>query len=497
MKIHEKLTKPVKEAKYLDVENTDRYRSIIRLFYLNYEKLKYWMYQEEVYEELTEDSYFEGYTPEQCQQDLAVLKEWGNLATIQDTRKVTSIEEFKNKKFRYQLTETAVEVERMVIRLENLFIEGSSLEPTLLERLRISLARISEMRDENEEKIYGWWNDLNNDFIRLNQNYQDYMRELNSVKAEEMMKTREFLVFKDRLIEYLRAFVKNLQLNVSAIEQSLRIVDLGLITDILEKVTAHEMSIPRIDVEVNEDMIYERMKGRWKNIHNWFIGNASSASEASKVFDTTNEIIRKITRYATRLSEQSNSGANRREEYRKLADMFAHCKDIGEAHKLSSVVFGVEKPLHLKGDFPKETESINGGVYEEQPTVVMVSPRVRNYREKAKRSGIADHTREKEEVRLAMLQRLQEEKLLLESYIQDDRLDFAVLPEIQPQVRDVFLTWLSKGLENKDRIAKTEDGRKYRIEESNPGETCILQCSDGTFRMPTYVIIFESEKVRQ
>ena len=27
------------------------------------------------------------------------------------------------------------------------------------------------------------WNDLNNDFIRLNQNYQDYMRELNSVKS--------------------------------------------------------------------------------------------------------------------------------------------------------------------------------------------------------------------------------------------------------------------------------------------------------------------------
>ena len=140
MKIHEKLVKPVVEAKYLNVENTGRYRSIIRLFYFNYEKLKYWMYQEEVYEELTENPYFAAYTMEQCQQDLAALKEWGNLATIQDTRRVASIEEFKNKKFRYQLTETAVEIERMVIRLENLFIEGSSLEPTLLERLRIALA---------------------------------------------------------------------------------------------------------------------------------------------------------------------------------------------------------------------------------------------------------------------------------------------------------------------------------------------------------------------
>ena len=74
---------------------------------------------EDVYEELTDDSYFSEYTIEQCQQDLSVLVSWGNLATIQDTRKVTTIEEFKNKKFRYQLTETAVEIERMVLRLEN------------------------------------------------------------------------------------------------------------------------------------------------------------------------------------------------------------------------------------------------------------------------------------------------------------------------------------------------------------------------------------------
>ena len=98
MEITEKLIKPLKEANYLNVDNTDRYRPIIRLFFEHYEKLKYWMYQEEVYEELAEDPYFSGYTLEQCQQDLAALVSWGNLITIQDTRKVTTIDEFKNKK---------------------------------------------------------------------------------------------------------------------------------------------------------------------------------------------------------------------------------------------------------------------------------------------------------------------------------------------------------------------------------------------------------------
>ena len=492
MKIHEKLVKPVQEAKYLDVENTDRYRSIVRLFYLNYERLQYWMYQEEVYEELIEDTYFSSYTMEQCQQDLETLTRWGNLATIQDTRHVSSIEEFKNKKFRYQLTETTVEIERMVIRLENLFIEGASLEPTLLERLRFSLAKIEEMPEKDMEKIYSWWNDLNNDFIRLNQNYQDYMRELNSVKAEEMMKTREFLVFKDRLIEYLRSFVKSLQVNVTMIEQTLKKVQTEKVQHLLSQVTTYEMSIPRIEVEVDEQQIYEKMKGRWENIQKWFIGTNGMDSESMKVFDTTNEVIRKITRYANRLSEQSNNGANRKEEYRKLATMFAKCRNVEEAHKLAAVVFGIEKPLHLKGDFARQTESINSGVYEEEPQEILIQPRIRNYREKAKRYGIVDRTQEKEQVRQAMIQRLEDERRLLKSYIKDGRLEFAALPEIEPHVRDTFLLWLSKGLENKSHCAKTEDGQIFSILLEEPDKTCVLNCTDGTFRMPAYTIVFEN-----
>ena len=73
MQITDKLLKPVIESKYLTVENADRYRSIIRFFYLKYEKLQYWIYQEEVYEELKSHDYFSDYTMEQCQQDLAAL----------------------------------------------------------------------------------------------------------------------------------------------------------------------------------------------------------------------------------------------------------------------------------------------------------------------------------------------------------------------------------------------------------------------------------------
>lgn len=173
MQITDKLLRSLTEVKYLNADNVDRYRCIMRIFFKNYEKLHYWMYQEEVYAQMKEDPCFAEYRPEQCLQDLTTLTEWKNLNTIQDTRKVTSIEEFKNRKYRYQMSEYSVEIERLVVRLENLFIEGASLEPTLLERIRLSIQRFPEMAEQDEINVYTWWNDLNNDFVRLNQNYQD------------------------------------------------------------------------------------------------------------------------------------------------------------------------------------------------------------------------------------------------------------------------------------------------------------------------------------
>ncbi len=117
MQVSDKLIRPLTEAKYLNADNVSRYRCSMRIFFEHYEKLKYWLYQEEVYEEMIQDPFFVDYRMEQCQQDLMMLTEWKNLNTIQDTKKVASIEEFKNKKYRYQLKDEALirEKKRMSI----------------------------------------------------------------------------------------------------------------------------------------------------------------------------------------------------------------------------------------------------------------------------------------------------------------------------------------------------------------------------------------------
>ncbi|MCI5884370.1 MAG: TIGR02677 family protein [Clostridiales bacterium] len=493
MQATDKLTRALTEVKYLNADNVSRYRCIMRIFFENYEKLKYWLYQEDVYEEMIQDPYFSDYRMEQCQQDLAMLTEWKNLNTIQDTRKVSSIEEFKNKKFRYQMSEYSVQIERLVLRLENLSVEGASLEPSLLERIRHSLEKFSQMKEEEAANVYSWWNDLNNDFMRLNQNYQDYIRDLNSVKAEKMMQTKEFLVFKDRLIEYLRNFIKGLQRNVGAIEECLRAIGEQDKREVYNQIIEYEWQIPRMDMEVTREMIEENVKGRGRSIYEWFVAENGRENEAGKLFDATNEIIRKITRYAAQISEKNAIGANRREEYRKVAELFLRCETVGEAHKMSARVFGMACPFHLKGTKVRESDSMNQSVYEEKPEKILLRPRVRNYREKTKRSAIRSMTEEKRKAKEALIAQHRKDWEKIKKLEKDGKIDFSELPVIEPRIREILLKWLSDGLEDAEHISRTEEGRKYVIEQIKPNEKCVLRCEDGNLTMPRFIIVFQEE----
>ena len=493
MQVSGKLIRPLTEAKYLNADNVSRYRCIMRIFFEHYEKLKYWLYQEEVYEEMIQDPFFADYRMEQCQQDLMMLTEWKNLNTIQDTKKVASIEEFKNKKYRYQMTEYSVEIERLVIRLENLFIEGASLEPTLLERIRRSVERFPEMGERDKSEVYTWWTDLNNDFVRLNQNYQDYIRDLNSVRAEEMMHTKEFLVFKDRLIEYLRSFIKGLQRNVGVIEENLRLQSEELKKQVFEKVIDYELSIPRMEIEVSKEMIEQKIQGRYQSIYDWFVENEGQENEAGKLFDATNDIIRRITRYAAQLSEKNALGANRKEEYRKVAELFLRCQNVEEAHKMSAMVFGMECPQHLAGELIRETDSMNQGVYEESPFEVTLKPRVRTYREKSGRSAIRESAEEKQRTRRQMIEKQREDMRRLRELESDGKIDFSTLPVIESHVREILLKWISDALENPAGAATTEEGRHYMLDMSRKEERCVVHCEDGNFTMPRLAIVFQEE----
>ncbi|QXM06571.1 TIGR02677 family protein [Crassaminicella indica] len=495
MKLDISVKAQIDEAKYLATENTWRYRAIIRCMYKCYEKMKYWLYKEEIYEILKKYEEFADYSEDYLKNDLDSLVSWKNLIAVADTTKVRTVDEFKNRAFRYQLSPYTIEIERMLMKLENMTVENNaSLECTLVERFRELLERYDSIALKEDKEVYEWWKLLNKSFKELNQNYQDYISRFYSPKTEELMKTTEFLMFKESFIIYLRDFIRGLQLNSVLIKKLLKDISDDAIKKIIDKVLAHEKTIPNINTNIKEDEFIEIHQGRFRSIKDWFFTHKGKEPLIEQLIDNTNHIIRKITRFASQLADKRNNSANRKEEYRKIAKLFSECKDMEEANKLSSLVFGVFNTKHIKGDETRVTESINSSIYDEVPTKVITKPRVRTYREKIIKNPIIDKRAKKEERLKKILKKRKMEKELMERFILNDQIDFAKLPKLTQKDRVVLLRWLSKGKGSKKGLGKTEFGREYSVTKYDCQECIKIKCEDGIFTMPHYVIKFKKEE---
>ncbi|KYH35065.1 hypothetical protein CLTEP_10580 [Clostridium tepidiprofundi DSM 19306] len=495
MKIDNKVMKQIDEVRYLATENTWRYRTIIRTMYNYYEKMKYWLYSEEIYEQLKKNERFSDYSEEQLKNDLDALVTWKNLIAVADTTKVRTVEEFRNRKFRYQLSTYTIEIERMLLSLENMTVENNaSLEGTLVEKFCAILEEHREIIFKEDKEVYEWWKELNKRFKELNENYQDYISRFYSPKTEELMKTSEFLMFKENFIKYLRDFIKDLQLNSYTIKNLLTSIDSSEVDEIINKVLNHEKTIPSIGNTIKYDEFVDINRGRFQSIKEWFLSYKGNEPLVEQLIDNTNDMIRKITRFASQIADKRNNSANRKEEYRKIANMFYECSSIEEANKLSSLVFGVFSPKHIKANENRTTESINSSIYDEPPTEVITKPRVRGYREKLIKNPIVDKSYKKEQKLKEIMEKRKLESELMGKYIVNNEIDFANLPKISRKDRNILLRWLTKGRISRGSGSKTEFGRKFTIIKDKHTQTIELKCEDGIFVMPHYILKFEEEE---
>ena len=483
----------INETSYLSVPNAGTYRKIMRLFYREYEKMHFQLYKEDVYALLKEDDGFADYTLNQLESDLDALVKWKNLTPIQDPGKVYTIADYKNKQYRYTMSEYAVEIERLTIRLENLFVESASLSANFFVRLEKSLEEAETMQDAGLREVNEWWNLLQEDFKRLNQNYQDYLRDFYSGKAERLMKSVEFVLHKDKFITYLTDFVQELQHRSKRIEQLL-IRQIPLIEDIvLEKVIQSERDIPHAFLELQgnlEPSIRENVMGKWESLKRWFIDTPGKDCESRKVLKITNDIIRSIIQNAALIVQLQNWGISRKDDYQKFLEVFLKCESMEDAHRLSAHVFGIQRIQHFKTNSPREEDGINRSVYEEEAVEFYIKPHNRTYHEKKDKRGFSDKSLEKMLLREEYLQSVKKQKDIIMRYVKDKRIVFSEIEEpISETTRNVFLQWIAMANMNSQRAGQTEFGQEYRLIQQEG--TCVLKCEDGDLTMPAYIVEFK------
>ncbi|MTI94350.1 MAG: TIGR02677 family protein [Firmicutes bacterium] len=483
----DKRLNPIIETSYLTASNAWRYRMILRYFFIQHESMRHFILPGEIHAYLRDIPHFADYSEEQLQQDLQQLTEWKNIIARQETSRVSTIEEFKKKRFRYQASPYTIEIERMVRRLENLGESfGGSLERTLFDRLLAALNRFLEADGEiNKEELNALWEDIFDSFRKLTDNATDYLAHLHSEKVEELMMTEAFLAYKEALSDYLRNFVTAMQRASLKIQTTLDAADDQYLIDACQRLADYQLSIPRLDGAPDRLELIAKYHRQWDNLQVWFVGGEGRTSDLYLMQTATHEAIRRITRFAQRLGERHHNHKSRRKDYQELARRFAACSDLDAAHRLSACVFGLANTRHIYAPV-KDTEDIYAEVWDRAATKLTVRPMVKNYRLKTRTNAVRDNREQKAAMLAEHLAQKQTENQLLDSLIDDGRIELEGLGIIEPYVRKTLLVWISRCLAVPTLTTKTETGRSVKL-HTKSGRV-ILRATDGNLDMPNYTL---------
>lgn len=493
MKINISHMGPLNETAYLTAQNTVLYRTIMRILYDEKEKFNSQLSEEYIYNRLKEHCEFEDCDIEKVKSAMSQLTAWGSVLPMQDLKKVSTIEEYKNKIYKYSLTERAVKIERMTIELENMFTETNTISSSLLVRINDAVCTIENIIIKNDHKaINEWWKNLQEDFKRLDRNFSDYLHSFYSVSGHKMMTSIDFILHKDKFVEYLRDFIQVLQRNSSLIENNLIRINSTLKEKMLCMVVSSEMELPRTNTgKIDKEYIEDMVRGQWNSLYNWFVSENGRESTSNMAMEYTDEIIRKILNNAVMLMQLQNAGISRKQDYNKFMKMFAECDDINKAHCLSAHVFGVMNTSHYKFNSLAQTDSIYDNASAVSPQVFEIKPRTRTYKPKIKTDGFISKASQKAEGREARLAAIREEQKMIESYIENNMIKISELSKqtVPEKLRITLLKWITAASQNKNYTGITDFGRKYRIRRGE--EMIVLHCDDGDLYMPEYIFEFE------
>ena len=491
MALHADLLESIPQAKYLSASNYISYRAIMRTFYLEYQKMHYQLDKDTILAVLHQDPLLSTYTGEQLVSDLDQLVDWKNLIPIQDPHKAYTIADFKNRQYQYMMTEAALEVERMTIILENLYTQSTGLSTSAFRRIQKALHDAEHLDEMSLKDIGEWWQELQEDFRRLRQNHQDYLREFYGSGVEKQMTPTEFVAYKQHLVRYLEEFIRDLQSSVVQIGAQLDALTAEQVDHILLLVHRSALEVPRSHSEQTvhwQEELRQKDRGVWTSLVTWFTGKDSTARQ---VMEVTNEVIRRVVQNAALLVQMQNMGVSNKAELRHLMTLFATMPDLDAAHRLSSLVFGAQSARHFTTNRERETDRIDLSTYEEEPMIYMLQPRMRTYKPRMDRSGFADKSEEKAEQRRKILEGERQLRQQVMGYIQNGRLDFsAIVDPVAPEVRAVFLSWVAIANLAPDNRGHTQYGQRFLLKHRENG-ACRLICTDGVLTMPDCVLVFE------
>lgn len=517
-------TRPVDEARYLVADHAvARYRIIMRYFFEQHERSRYWLIADEILEHVRR-AYDPGYSAEECDRDLGQLVQWGNLQAEQERSRARTVEEFIRKRLRYRLTRYAVEIERLLVRLERQQGNGGSLDPSYLEGLWHRLRQLDRLvrtpgSDRHEAAAPGTvpgsapgttpgtaglagngapaaatpdasrartlWREAYDYFTKTRDFANDYLSSLNAAKPRDLNEFAAFITYKDLLVQYLRRFVRSLMAHADQIEGLLRRWRQERLHERIARLVATadaEEPDPETGRPPDLQACIRNRLGEFDSLENWFCDR----SGVDFLQRATTEAIEMIVRQTQRLIDHRRGGASLQRDLEELARAFGRCRDLDEAHRLAGLAFGAAGTQHLQAEEPRSVPVDRDVWRDAEPVPVELVPVARGRRERGRSEAVADRRAEREAVLRRERLRQREEAALWDAIFTGPVLDLAEVRLERPELRDRLLEVLGRCFQSPDRSAIASDGSRIQLVDCVPGEAGRLVAPDGTLYLGRY-----------
>lgn len=429
------------QTNYLTVGNVERYRTIMRYFYKRHRQMQGAAYRPELLK-MMQENLSSDYGELEMDQDLENLVLWGNLQRQQEFLQVRSIEEYRNKHFRYQITEEGILVEEMVYQLLNQkHAARGALDEEVFRQLLQSLQTFIDSKGED----YAIWTSVREAFRKVGADTANYIGYITSPEVDSRMKTEAFLVYKDRFVNYLRNFISHVQSlsypfqavvkNLATIEQA----------PLVEWLYQKELEIPTFD-GMSKEEVAEQVAGEFSALKNWFIGTSERPSEYDNLMYQTDQMIAKITGLIYYYGQEVHQYQSRKKDYLQIAKWFARTEDVEEAKKMYAGIFGLEHTRHFFVSEASNATSNRADSWALDPGILLLAQRGRGARtvHEAKRVVI-DRDRQLKEIQ-EYQRKLAENREKIDSYFKDGILDFREMTNLDRASRQVFLKWISQAM---------------------------------------------------
>ncbi|HZI97453.1 MAG TPA: TIGR02677 family protein [Actinomycetales bacterium] len=495
-------TSSLRPFTHLAVEKTTAYRDVLDTFAAAKARFTVHLRPEDVADDMREPP---------ADHELTLLLDqlvtWGNLRADPDTSRVTTVEDFHRARYLYSLTRDGDAVEAALVAYDAALGQRGELQAVALADIRDQLRGLDTLDPADDAKAHAGLILLTDRFAGLAANAQAFMSSVQRSVDLADADVEVFLAYKDRLVEYLQRFLRDLVVAGADIAAQLDALEPDVDALLLAAARREARdAAPGEDAgtESADESVALRVRqwrSRWAGLRHWFIGDRHHPSQSALLRDRARAAVPALLTAAAALHDRRSGRSDRSADFRRLALWFAQAPDDTSCHRIWRAAFGLAPARHLTVDVEtldaREQTMVPPSTPWSQAPPVVITPRLRRTGRIERRGKPASVTdRSAQRTHLAALAAAEHEQVeAARRRLATGRpTRLSELDELDPDSFGLFLSLLGDALSARVPGAATvetttSDGSlAVRLSPTHDGRRAAVRTPGGVLRGPDHVL---------